>query len=80
MKKFDGREGMKRFILAFCLIGILLLAVPASGAALPQGELTSDAYVVMDAQSGQVLAARNPDKREYPASITKVLTLSLIHI
>ena len=68
---------MKQLIPAFCLIGILLLAVPTAGAALPQGELTSDAYVVMDAQSGQVLAARNPDKREYPASITKVLTVAL---
>lgn len=33
-----------------------------------------DAAIVMDADSGAILYAKNIDKKEYPASITKVLT------
>ncbi|WP_312640853.1 serine hydrolase [Hydrogenoanaerobacterium sp.] len=37
----------------------------------------SDAYVVMDAETGQVLIEKNMEKKEFPASITKVLTVAL---
>lgn len=41
----------------------------------PKGEGTyGDAAIVMDADSGAILYAKNIDKAEYPASITKVLT------
>ena len=36
--------------------------------------LDADAAVLMDARTGQVLFAKNKDKKEYPASITKVMT------
>ena len=39
--------------------------------------ILSDAYVVMDGDSGQVLVEKNLDKREFPASITKILTVAL---
>ncbi len=35
------------------------------------------AYVVMDADTGQVLIEKNGDERHYPASITKIMTLGL---
>ena len=36
--------------------------------------LDADSAVLMDARTGQVLFAKNKDKKEYPASITKVMT------
>ena len=44
----------------------------------PEGPGTyGDAGIVMDADSGAILYAKNIDKHEYPASITKVLTALL---
>lgn len=40
-------------------------------------ETAADAHVVMDAKTGQVLVSKNKDKREYPASITKIMTAAL---
>lgn len=61
-------------ILAFMML--LPFGVRASAAeSLPQ--TVSEAYVVMDAKTGQVLAQKNMEKREYPASITKILTAAL---
>ena len=39
--------------------------------------LYSEAYVVMDAKTGQVLVEKNMDEKLYPASITKILTVAL---
>ena len=38
-----------------------------------------DAAIVMDAESGAILYAKNIDKQEYPASITKLLTVLLVY-
>ncbi len=71
--------GLKRW---FCLLLALAFFLPplqtqaAEPAEAP--DTYSDAYVVMDADTGQVLVAKNADKREYPASITKVLTCALV--
>lgn len=44
----------------------------------PEGPGTyGDAAIVMEAQTGAILYAKNIDKEEYPASITKVLTALL---
>ncbi|RPF48169.1 D-alanyl-D-alanine carboxypeptidase (penicillin-binding protein 5/6) [Hydrogenoanaerobacterium saccharovorans] len=37
----------------------------------------AEAYVVMDAETGQVLIEKNMNTKEYPASITKILTVAL---
>lgn len=37
-------------------------------------KLEAEAALLMEAQSGQVLYSKNPDKKMYPASITKILT------
>ncbi len=40
-------------------------------------EVDAEAYVLMDAATGQVLVEKNAHLLEYPASITKVLTIAL---
>lgn len=37
-------------------------------------QITAQTYVLMDYNSGAVLAAFNPDQRQYPASLTKMMT------
>jgi D-alanyl-D-alanine carboxypeptidase len=50
----------------------LLLAPP-----LAQAQVGSDRYssIVVDARTGQVLEAENPDAERHPASLTKMMTL-----
>ena len=54
---------------------LLLVWTAACLAAAP--EITADAAIVMDEQTGQVLYEKNADKREYPASMTKMMTCIL---
>lgn len=56
------------------LLGILLLlpVLPAASAQMP--ELASEAAILMDAETGQILYAKNADQKMWPASITKVMT------
>lgn len=42
------------------------------GIAVPQ--LNAQTYILMDYNSGAVLASLNPDQRQYPASLTKMMT------
>lgn len=53
---------------AFCLPAFAQDAPPA---------VSCGAYVVMDADTGQILIEQNPDQRMYPASTTKIMTLGL---
>ncbi len=39
--------------------------------------ISSSSCVIMDASTGQILYAKNPHERQYPASITKILTAYL---
>ena len=70
---------MKRLTTAFtALAALVVLAVfglPA-GAAGPVLTAT-EAYCIMDADTGLVLAQQNMDEELHPASITKVMTLGL---
>ena len=59
--------------------GLLASAVAAQAedfqynvVAVPQ--LDAQTYILMDYNSGAVLAALNPDQRQYPASLTKMMT------
>lgn len=61
------------FIL--CFVFAAGMAVPA--AAEDSLELYSEAAVLMDAETGQVLYQKNGDMQLYPASITKVMTALL---
>lgn len=55
------------FNLSFCLKSTF-----AETYTIP--ELDSESAVLMDARTGQVLFAKNMDKKQFPASITKIMT------
>ncbi len=54
---------------------VIVCALPAAAAGPVLG--ASEAYCIMDADSGLVLAQQNMDEELHPASITKVMTLGL---
>lgn len=63
------------------LPALLLLAVSAEAGAMPipaPPQLPLKSYVVMDAKSGQIIAADNPDLRREPASLTKLMTTYVV--
>lgn len=59
--------------IAAVLAGLGVVAFTAA----PSQAKTPPAYIVIDAQSGRVLAERAPDRRRHPASLTKMMTLYL---
>lgn len=72
--KFSLSEASKKFscLLAACLIGgHAVAAVPPE---VPPPDIAAPAWVLVDHDSGQVLAERNADKPLPPASLTKLMT------
>ncbi|XOZ33540.1 D-alanyl-D-alanine carboxypeptidase family protein [Halomonadaceae bacterium KBTZ08] len=67
---------MRKLISILLVFGMLLAATPLQAASIIPSppELGSEAYILMDAHSGRVLVAENPDKRLPPASLTKMMT------
>ncbi|HEY9096548.1 MAG TPA: D-alanyl-D-alanine carboxypeptidase family protein [Hydrogenophaga sp.] len=62
-------------------VAVLVCAVAAfSAAAQPPKppEIAAKAYLLMDVTSGQVLAAKDPDKPVEPASLTKLMTAYVV--
>lgn len=70
----------KRDTLVFTLFALLfsvnLLAAPTPIPDPPS--LNADSFYLVDFESGQVLAEKDPDKRVEPASITKLMTAYLV--
>lgn len=75
MKKLAVRGLCLAFALVF---GLAALAPARVRAEERPPEVGAEAYVVMDADTGQVLVSKNADLLGYPASITKILTLGLV--
>ncbi len=69
-------------LVRFLCLGLLLLTASAATARpLPIPDpptLDVDSYILMNAQSGQVLAAQDPDAPIEPASITKLMTIYIV--
>lgn len=67
---------------ALCFIFIFVFVVSISRISVKAESSTasylSEAYVLMEASTGTVIDAKNPDKQLRPASITKIMTLLLI--
>lgn len=65
------RKSVKILIAGICMI-MAISVVPKSVSAKPS--VSAEAACVMDVQSGAVLYDKNMNKKEYPASITKIMT------
>ena len=66
----------KQFILFFlCLSGLFVFNREIEAKNVPS--ISAESAIVMDVQSGAILYQKNMDKRQYPASITKVMTAML---
>jgi D-alanyl-D-alanine carboxypeptidase (penicillin-binding protein 5/6) len=67
---------MSRSFAALLALSALALA-PVAGAAVltpPAPDLDAGSYLVIDSQSGDVIAQKNADERMEPASLTKLMT------
>ena len=67
---------MKFFARLLLLAGVL--AAPVYAAAPPPPGVRSESYILMDADTGEVLGEKNPDMRLPPASLTKIMSAHLI--
>ena len=72
----SSRGYMRRIAV---LVLILMLAVPAMSVhAISGDDISAPAAVLMDANSGKILFEKNPHEQRPCASITKVMTLTLV--
>lgn len=67
----------KKWMWALCAVAVCLFAFATPAMADTQDAVTAEAYVVMDAQTGEVLLERGKDKAMYPASTTKIMSSAL---
>lgn len=69
---------MKKLLCAVCAAALAAAAfAPGALAESAPPETFCEAYIVVDADTGQVLLEKNADEVLYPASITKIMTLAL---
>ena len=69
---------MKHYIAALCTVLLALcIGFPLAAAAAGPALTTTEAYCILDADTGLVLMQQNMDEELHPASITKVMTLGL---
>jgi len=72
---------LKKIVLFSGLIAASTFAAAEDiqyGIAVP--EVNAQTYVLMDYNSGAVLASLNPDQRQYPASLTKMMTSYVVGV
>jgi len=65
--------------LPLAIVALLLSAASSFAAPLPAPpQLSANSFLLIDHISGEVLAAKDPDKRVEPASLTKMMTAYLV--
>jgi serine-type D-Ala-D-Ala carboxypeptidase (penicillin-binding protein 5/6) len=66
----------RSFVTALLALSALMLAAAAGAAAPtpPAPDLDAGSYILIDSQSGNVIAQKNADERMEPASLTKLMT------
>ena len=64
------RKGYAALLL--CMVGLAISSFHAEAKKKPS--ISAESAIVMDVQSGTILYQKNMDKKQYPASITKVMT------
>ncbi len=65
------------FLSVFLLASLLSTCLQAAPLPAPP-QLSATSYLLIDNTSGEVLAAKNPDERIEPASLTKLMTAYLV--
>jgi D-alanyl-D-alanine carboxypeptidase (penicillin-binding protein 5/6) len=70
-------KSRKKVIYMVLLVFLAVCIAPLNVQAEELSDVTADAYVLMDADSGQVLLSKNEHKQLAPASMTKLMTLVL---
>lgn len=68
---------VRRQLPSMIVLLLILFVVSTQALAAVPPEITADAAIVVDTGSGRVLYEKNADKREYPASMTKMMTCLL---
>ena len=68
----EARHGLRGGLFGFATFTAVLTLSSVAGEAAPYSD------IVVDASSGNVLHATNPDARRHPASLTKIMTLYLL--
>ena len=72
----------KRFFVlmlsAVLMCSVLSLSFHASAELIPGPEIYAESYCVINGETGEIIMAKNPHKREYPASTTKIMTALLV--
>ncbi len=63
--------------VAVSCVLMMTLSISASAVGMPV-EIASESAILMDADSGQILAAQNENKKLYPASVTKIMSILLV--
>src|SRR3546814_1019592 len=60
--------------------GVIPTVVTSVGelATVPAPSLTAKAWLTLDANSGQIIAAQNPEEKVEPASLTKLMTAYVV--
>ena len=77
-KNIPGGENMKRFLaLVLAILVMATLAVPTLAAEFIHWYVPKS-ILLIDAQTGQVLYSKKPDKQVAPASTTKLMTALLV--
>lgn len=73
---------MKRILSFILSINLIFILVPGTVLAVPSWpsavSIEADGGILMEAQTGTVLFAKNEDQPYYPASITKILTALIV--
>ena len=69
-----GWRGFSHLLLTFAVATVLLANPATANAQVGSANYSS---IVIDANSGNVLSAANPDELRFPASLTKMMTLYL---
>lgn len=72
------RLRFRLLLLVFLLLSLHLFSFSTFAAVWPSAELTAQAGVVLDVDTGTVLFEKNGTERLYPASITKVMTALVV--
>jgi D-alanyl-D-alanine carboxypeptidase len=71
-----GRRGCGRPILLACVLTVIAVLIPVGARA----QIGSERYssIVVEASTGNVLEAANPDAPRHPASLAKLMTLYMV--